>query len=261
MSHTQPPARPFPTPGVRLSLLIAASTALSASLVAVAIAHVLADADPSLLVARAAGITAYLLLVTLVLLGLVLAHPRRSTRVLWPSVAARIRIHVVLAVFTLVFTGLHVVMWATDQTAGVGWWGAFVPMGSRMRPVPVSLGVLGFWSGVVAGLSASVAGRVVGGVWWPIHKVAFVSLVLVWFHTLAGIDAPALIVLYVGTGLAVLALATSRHLHRHHRSTVADLAEVRAKSLERALHAPVETVRLPELIGSVPGSSRTTSDE
>jgi hypothetical protein len=241
-------------------LLVAGSLALSTVLVSIAITHVLVDADPSLLVARAAGITAYLLLVALVLMGLALAHPRRSTRVLWPSVAARIRIHVVLAIFTLVFTGLHVAMWATDPTAGVGWVGAVLPLGSSYRPVPVSLGVVGFWSGVVAGLSATVAGRVAGRVWWPIHKVAFVSLVLVWLHTLAGIDAPALVVLYISTGLAVIALATSRHLHRHHRSTVGDLAEVRALALERPHEAPLETVRLPELAGAASGPPRPSSE-
>jgi hypothetical protein len=231
------------------------SAAVSTALVSIAIAHVLADTDPSLLVARAAGITAYLLLVALVLMGLALSHPRRGARVLWPSVAARIRIHVSLAIFTLAFTALHALMWATDQTAGVGWWGALVPLGSSFRTVPVSLGVLGFWSGLVAGLSASVAGRVAGRVWWPIHKLAFVSLVLVWFHTLAGIDAPALIALYVVTGLAVVVLATSRHVHRHHREKVTDLADVRAKALDRTRDSGLETVRLPELAAAGSGRS------
>ena len=86
--------------------------------------------------------------------------------------------------------------------------------------------------------------------WWPVHKIAFASLVLVWFHTLAGVDAPALIALYVVTGLAVAALATSRHLHRHVRDKVTDLADVRAKSLDLSRDSGLETVRLPELTGA-----------
>ena len=250
MSHQLPSTSRRSRQGAWLALLVAVSAGVSTVLVSIAVAHALADSDPSLLVARAAGITAYLLLVALVLMGLALSHPRRGARVLWPSVAARIRIHVSLAIFTLAFTALHVLMWATDDTAGVGWWGAFVPLRSSFRTVPVSLGVLGFWSAVVAGLTASVAGRLAGRVWWPIHKVAFVSLVLVWFHTLAGVDAPALIALYVVTGLGVVVLATSRHLHRHVRDKVTDLADVRAKALDRSRDSGLETVRLPELVGA-----------
>ena len=249
MSHQIISTPPRTRAAAWLVLLVSVSAGVSAVLVSVAMTHVLSDTDPSLLVARAAGITAYLLLVALVLMGLVLSHPRRGARVLWPSVAARIRIHVSLAIFTLVFTVLHILMWATDQTAGVGWWGALVPLGSSFRTVPVSLGVLGFWSAVVAGVTATVAGRMASRVWWPIHKVAFVSLVLVWFHTLAGVDAPALIALYVATGLAVVLLATSRHLHRHVRDKVTDLADVRAKALDRSRDSGLETVRLPEPAG------------
>ena len=250
MSHQIPPASRRVPSVLGRGLLVALSAGLTTVLVSVAIAHALADTDPSLLVARAAGITAYLLLVALVLMGLVLSHPRRGARVLWPTVAARIRIHVSLAIFTLAFTVRHLLMWATDETAGVGWWGAFVPLGSSFRTVPVSLGVLGFWSAMVAGLTASVAGRVAGRVWGPVHKVAFASLVLVWFHTLAGVDAPALVALYVVTGLAVAALATSRHLHRHVRDKVGDLADVRAKALDLSQDSGLETVRLPQLTGS-----------
>jgi hypothetical protein len=249
MSHQIISTPPRTRTGAWLALLVSVSAGVSTVLVSVAVVHALSDSDPSLLVARAAGITAYLLLVALVLMGLGLSHPRRGARVLWPSVAARIRIHASLAIFTLVFTALHVLMWATDETAGVGWWGAFVPLGSSFRTVPVSLGVLGFWSAVVAGATASVAGRIAGRVWWPIHKVAFVSLVLVWFHTLAGVDAPALIALYIATGLAVVVLATSRHLHRPVRDKVTDLADVRAKALDRSQDSGLESVRLPEPVG------------
>jgi hypothetical protein len=172
---------------------------------------------------RASGLCAYLLLVALVLFGLVLSHPAR-TRLRRPSTATRIRIHIALALFTLLATALHVVVLATDRWAGVGWSGALVPLGAAYRPAPVTLGLIGAWVGLLAGLSAALAGRLPRRLWWPMHKVAAVSLALIWAHgVLAGSDTPALLVMYVVTGAAVMGVAASRYLAR----TPAERAELR----------------------------------
>lgn len=172
---------------------------------------------------RASGLCAYLLLVALVLFGLVLSHPAR-TRIRRPSTAARIRIHIALALFTLLATALHIVVLATDRWAGVGWTGAFVPLGAAYRPAPVTLGLIGVWVGLLAGLSAAMAGRLPRRLWWPIHKVAAVSLALIWMHgVLAGSDTPALLVMYAVTGAAVIGVAASRYLAR----TPTERAELR----------------------------------
>ena len=115
------------------------SAALTSWLVGMGITSVVGDRMAPWILGRAAGITSYLLLVALTLFGLVLSHPSRAR---WrrPSAATRIRAHVSLSVFTLVFTVLHIVVLATDKYAGVGWWGTFVPMGSTYRPLPVTLG-------------------------------------------------------------------------------------------------------------------------
>lgn len=159
---------------------------------------------------RASGICSYLLLVLLVAVGLVLSHPERAR--IRGSAPGRIRLHITLAVFTLAFTALHVAVLATDRWAGVGWVGAFVPMGASYRPLPVTLGLIGVWTGVLAGLTAAAAGRLPRRLWWPLHKVASVSLVLVWLHgVLAGGDTPALTGMYAITGLLVVGLAVSRY--------------------------------------------------
>jgi hypothetical protein len=161
---------------------------------------------------RASGITSYALMVLLVGTGLVLSHPasRRFTR---PSPVTRLRIHVSLAIFTLVFTVLHVVVLATDPFAGVGWGGVFVPMAATYRPVGVTLGVLAIYAGLITGVTAAFAGRWAGRVWWPIHKVSALVLALVWAHGFwTGIDTPTLVWFYLLTGGLVLALALSRYL-------------------------------------------------
>lgn len=172
---------------------------------------------------RAAGLTSYVLLLLLVGTGIVLAHPwaRHLRR---PSARTRIALHAGLATFTLAFTVLHVVVLATDPWAKVGWVGALLPMAARYRPVPVSLGVIAAWAGLVTGLTARFAGRV-GRLWWPVHKVAAGLLGLVWAHSvLAGSDVVALRGFYVGTGCAVVALAVTRYAARTPADEVAELA-------------------------------------
>ena len=220
--------------GAGLVVLITGSAALTSWCIGVAIGSVAGDRMAPWILARAAGITSYLLLVALTLFGLVLSHPYRAR---WrrPSAATRIRAHVSLSVFTLVFTVLHIVVLATDKYAGVGWWGTFVPMGATYRPLPVTLGVIALYAGLAAGLTAALAGRISRRAWWPIHKVAIVSLVLVWLHgILAGIDTPVILTMYVVTGGLVVFLAVSRYTTRTVRAEVKELADVRASEVPTA---------------------------
>lgn len=166
------------------------------------------------MIARATGISAYLLLVLLVVLGLLLSHPSR-TRVARPSPATRIRLHIVLAALTLALTIAHIVVLATDRFAGVGWRGASLPMQSAYRPAAVTLGVLGAWAGLVVGSTALLAGHLPQRLWWRVHKVAIVALLLVWLHgVLAGGDTAMLRWLYLSTGALIAVVALSRYAAR-----------------------------------------------
>jgi hypothetical protein len=203
-------------------LLVAASVA-SLGLAARLVAAALAGDAATWLLGRAGGVASYLLLVALVTTGLVLAHPwARHLRL--PSPRTRLAVHVSLASFTAVFTALHVVVLALDPWAGVGWAGALLPMASGYRPVAVTLGVIALWAGLAAGVTAAFAGRWASRVWWPVHKVAAGSLVLVWAHSvLAGSDVAALQGLYLTTGSAVVALAVTRYAARTPADEVEDL--------------------------------------
>ena len=88
----------------------------------------------------------------------------------------------------------------------------------------MTLGVIGLYAGLVAGLTASMAGRLAARIWWPVHKAAAISLVLVWAHSvLAGSDTPALLALYLGTGGLVLVLAITRYAARTTADRVAEM--------------------------------------
>jgi hypothetical protein len=210
---------------VRAVVLVTLGSAAASWLVGRATQSIAGNKMAPWILGRASGITAYLLMVLLVALGLVLSHPWRA-RFRRPSSTQRIRAHISLAVFTLAFLVLHIVVLATDQYAKVGWWGALLPMASQFRPVAVTLGVIGAYSGLLAGITAALAGRWARRVWWPIHKVAAISLVLVWAHgVMAGADTPTLLWFYLVTAAGILALAASRYIVRTPGDRVRDLIE------------------------------------
>ncbi len=207
--------------GALLVIGVSLSAVVTGLLVGTAAQAVSGEKAASWVVGRAAGITSYLLLLTLVAMGLVLSHPWRA-RITWPSAPTRLRLHVSLAVFTLAFIVLHVVVLATDSYAGVGWGGALLPMGATYRPVAVTLGVIALYAGLLAGITAALAGRFAGRLWWPIHKVAIVTLALVWAHSLlSGTDTGLLKALYLVTAIGIVGLAVSRYTAK----TPADLRE------------------------------------
>ena len=199
----------------RQVMLIASGVATGA-LVGLAVARVASDKMAPWILGRASGVCAYLLLVALVLFGISLSHPGRAGR--GRSAMLRMRAHVVLALLTFAFLVLHVVVLATDKYAGVGWWGAALPMGAHYRPVPVMFGIVGAWLVVLAGASAALAGRLPRRAWWPLHKIAALTFVCVWIHSFfAGSDTPALFAVYVGSGLLVLGAALGRYASRRAR--------------------------------------------
>lgn len=176
-------------------------------------AHVRGDRMAPWILGRATGVTAYLLLVALVLLGITLSHPGRARR--GRSAVRRMRAHVTLAVLALALVVLHVVVLAGDRYAGVGWVGSVLPMRAHYRPVAVTLGLLGAWIGLLAGLTAGAAGHLPLRLWFPLHRIAAAAFALVLLHGLfAGSDSGVLFAMYAGTGLLVAGFATHRYLAR-----------------------------------------------
>ena len=205
-----------PTRPVRTGVAIAVSGAATGVFAGLVYTQVRGDRMAPWILGRATGVVAYLLLVALVLFGITLSHPNRALR--GRSATTRMRTHVTLAVLTLAAVGLHVVVLATDRYAGVGWAGALLPMNATYRPVGVTFGVLGTWLGLLAGLSAGAAGRLPARVWFPVHRVAALSFVLVLVHGLVtGWDTNLLLGMYVGTGLLVAGFAASRYSARGRR--------------------------------------------
>lgn len=218
-------------PSLARGIVVGAALGLSAGLTGALLGYAwmtATGADMGLwVVARASGLISYLLLTAVTIAGLLLASPPKSAaRVI--GIAQRLRIHVLLAIFALVFIVLHIVVLAIDPWAEVGWWGALVPFGSAYRPLPVTLGLLALWSGLISGLTAGLAGRGLGRVWLPLHRLAAAGWVLAWLHgVLAGSDTASWMWMYAGTGAVVIALVVRRVMARTPQDTLDDLREER----------------------------------
>jgi len=162
------------------------------------------------MVARATGITAYLLLTGQVVFGLILSHPTNHST--WKLSKRLFPWHENLFVFTVAFLGAHIVALLLDPWAGVGLSGTFIPGLSEYRSAPVALGTLGLYAALVAGISARWTKLLPQGIWLRLHRFAIVAWLLGWLHgLLAGTDSAALMPMYVVSGSVVLFAGAYRY--------------------------------------------------
>jgi sulfoxide reductase heme-binding subunit YedZ len=184
------------------------------------------------LVARASGITAYLLLTAQVVLGLLLSHPTNQAR--WRISKHLFPWHEQLWVFVLAFLGAHVASLVADPYAGVGLGGALIPGLSSYRSSAVGLGSLACYALLATGLTARYTKLLPAGFWLSLHRLSLVVFGLSWLHgVLAGTDGAALSPLYGSTGLAVLVAAAYRYWVLPRAAKRALPTEERARGLDR----------------------------
>jgi len=160
--------------------------------------------------ARAAGLTALVLLTIQVSFGLVLSHPTNKST--WKLSKRLFPWHEHAWVFTLAFVAIHVVSLAVDRFAKVGIVGALVPGMSEYRTVPVAIGTLALYALLITGLTARFTRILPAGWWLKLHRLGLIVLVAAWSHgLLAGSDSPSLLGVYVGTFLVVLMATAYRY--------------------------------------------------
>src|SRR3954471_1239600 len=117
MSSGRPPvSESMRSISVRTALVGAslASIAAAAYVVAGLVGRLAGQPMAPWVIGRASGFVSYTLMLVLVFTGLGLSHSA-AARLRWPGPSIRIGLHVTLAVFTLAFTVLHVVVLATDS--------------------------------------------------------------------------------------------------------------------------------------------------
>src|SRR5579875_1597344 len=102
-------------------------------------------------VARAGGLTAYLLLTLAVCAGLALSAQLQSPA-RWPRLVNN-ELHNFLTLLATIFVGLHVLAVWVDPFTHFGWNEVLIPLASHYRPIWVALGICALYLGIAIGIS------------------------------------------------------------------------------------------------------------
>jgi DMSO/TMAO reductase YedYZ heme-binding membrane subunit len=166
--------------------------------------------DPTFwLLARSAGLTAYVLLTLSVFAGLTL-RSRPSARLRAPLVA---ELHKTLAVSGLAALALHGVALVLDSTVKVTPAALVVPGLVSYRPAAVAVGVIAGWLFVTVVASFWLRRQIGVKTWRRLHWLTYALFVAATYHGLAsGSDARRswAVALYLGAVGAVAAATTWR---------------------------------------------------
>lgn len=162
------------------------------------------------LLARAGGVASYVLLLTLVLVGMLLASvPNKES---WRFSKFFLPFHRLLSLFLIAFLILHILSIVLDIYVKVGWLGAFIPLFSIYRPIPVALGTVALYAILLLAVTARFPRLLPSGRWLTVHRVALATFWLAFLHgVLTGTDSPQLSLLYDGSAVAVCLLALIRY--------------------------------------------------
>jgi sulfoxide reductase heme-binding subunit YedZ len=159
--------------------------------------------------ARSAGIVAYLLLSSSVLLGVLMAG--RST-FRWPKFAVE-EVHRFLAILTGVFIVLHGGSLLLDRVVPISLGQELVPFTSPYRPLAVGLGVCAMELVAAVGITNALRTRLPYPTWRTLHYLTLPAWLLASLHgVLAGTDAgdPWFAAIAAGTFAAVAIAALAR---------------------------------------------------
>ena len=159
--------------------------------------------------ARSAGIVAYLLLSSSVLLGVLMAG---KTTFAWAKFAIE-EVHRFLAILTGVFIVLHGGSLLLDRVVPISLGQELVPFTSSYRPLAVGLGICAMELIAAVGITNALRNRLPYRTWRKLHYLTLPAWLLASLHVvLAGTDAgdPWFAAIAAGTFAAVVIAAFAR---------------------------------------------------
>jgi methionine sulfoxide reductase heme-binding subunit len=163
--------------------------------------------------ARAAGVAAYLLLTTVVCLGLTMAGRKQSKR--WPRFAVE-EVHRFGGLLVGSFIVIHVVAIAVDAYLPFSFWALVVPFVAVYRPLFTALGIVAAELLLALAVTNHYRDRLDYLFWRRAHYLNFGVWGAATLHGLgSGTDrsTPWLMALFAGAVAAVLAAGASRFRH------------------------------------------------
>ena len=163
-------------------------------------------------VARGAGMSAFVLLSVAVALGLALSL--RASSPAWPRLLTT-DLHRSVTVLALWMTALHLGMLLVDAQADIAVVDLVVPFATDYRPLATALGVLALDVLVVTWVSTLMRARLGQRRWRALHRIAIVAYIAALGHgVLAGTDrgTPWAVFVFVASDLGVGMLLLARIL-------------------------------------------------
>jgi predicted ferric reductase len=157
-------------------------------------------------VARSSGIVAWVLVLTTVVWGLLLATNVR-TRVLGrrPTPAWLLSLHRYLGALTVAFVGVHVGAILLDTYTDFGITDALVPFTGSWHPAAVAWGIVGMYLLVAIEVTSLLRHRMSRRAWHAVHLLSYFLFATTTVHMLtAGTDVKALM---ASTAAALLGVA------------------------------------------------------
>ncbi len=133
-------------------------------------------------VARAGGLTAYVLLALSVALGLALSLHWQSPR--WPRLLNS-ELHNFATLLATIFTGVHVLAVAFDPYTHFGLSELLIPLASHYRPLWMAFGIVGLYLGIAIGISTWLRPKIGYALWRKLHVLTLVLYGLVTVHGIA----------------------------------------------------------------------------
>ena len=171
--------------------------------------------------ARAAGIVAFLLIATAVILGLFMATNISRRPGLKRTL---VKVHEQIAITALVAIAAHGVLMLGDNWLRPGIAGITIPFTLSYRPLWTGLGIVAGYLAAILGPTFYLRKRIGARRWRQIHRATFIVYVLALMHALgSGTDGASLWFrgLAVGTAIPIAVLLAIRYLPRPARPAAA----------------------------------------
>ena len=160
------------------------------------------------LVSRASATTAYIDLTGLVILGIVLSHPRNKDS--WHLHRHLLGWHQALVGVLFPLLAIHIAFTVLDSRSGVTLAELPFPIHARYYPAAMTAGAAALYILLLVAASAGLRRKF--RKWLAIHRLSLITWVLVWTHgVFGGTDAGQLEWLYLLTGCAIFIVAVWRY--------------------------------------------------